>query len=78
VYAPRFRQEAIAAPAGEPARHTRSVDLAYEDVRAAFRHYLAKDNAGRPIVIAGAQSGGRHALQLLIRRTTVGLTVRRA
>jgi hypothetical protein len=64
VYAPRFRQEALLGPAGE--RRDRATDLAYQDVRAAFRHYLARDNAGRPIVIAGSQSGGRHALRLLI------------
>jgi hypothetical protein len=64
VFAPRYRQEALLGPAGE--RRDRATELAYTDVRAAFRHYLAHDNAGRPIVIAGSQSGGRHALRLLI------------
>lgn len=66
VYAPRYRQEAIGWPSSEPALHERSVTLAYEDVRAAFARYLAAQNAGRPIVIAGAQSGARHAVRLLI------------
>lgn len=66
VYAPRFRQEAIARPRSELALHERSIALAYEDVRAAFAHYLANHNDGRPIVIAGAQSGARHAVRLLI------------
>jgi hypothetical protein len=66
VYAPRFRQEALAYPESDEALHERSLELAYADVRAAFRHYLAHENHGRPIVVAGAQSGARHALQLLI------------
>lgn len=62
--APRFRQEALLGPAGE--RRDRATSLAYADVRAAFRHDLARDNAGRSIVIAGSQSGGRHAPRLRI------------
>jgi hypothetical protein len=66
VYAPRYRQEAIAYPRDHEAEHKASVAIAAEDVRAAFRHYLAHYNGGRPFLIAGAQSGGRHALKLLI------------
>jgi hypothetical protein len=66
VYAPRFRQEALLYPAREAERHERSIELAYQDVRSAFRHYMAHENGGRPIVLAGAQSGARHALRLLI------------
>jgi hypothetical protein len=64
IYAPRYRQEAIAGPDGP--RRERATEQAYADVRAAFRHYLEHENDGRPIVIAGSQSGGRHGLQLLI------------
>jgi hypothetical protein len=66
IYAPRFRQEAIAYPQGREAEHQASLEVAYADVRNAFRHYLAHLNQGRPFIIAGAQSGGRHALRLLI------------
>jgi hypothetical protein len=64
IYAPRYRQESLTAPAGD--RSTRSLDTAYADVRAAFRHYMERWNDGRPIVVAGSQSGGRHALRLLV------------
>ena len=66
VYAPRYRQEAIEWPKSEEALHEHSLDVAYADIRAAFEHYLATRNTGRPIVIAGAQSGARHAVHLLI------------
>jgi hypothetical protein len=76
VYVPRYRQEAIGYPQGHAAEHVRSLEVAAEDVRAAFRHYLAHYNNGRPFIIAGAQSGGRHALRLLIEEVA-GKPVRR-
>jgi len=66
VYAPRYRQEAIWYPQGYEAEHERSIEIAYQDVRDAFRYYIAHQNEGRPFIVAGAQSGGRHALRLLI------------
>lgn len=66
IYAPRYRQEAILRPEGAAAERQRALDVAYADVRAAFRHYLEHWNDGRPVVVAGSQSGGRHALRLLI------------
>lgn len=66
IYAPRYRQEAILRPEGAAAAHQHALDVAYADVRDAFRHYLEHWNDGRPLVIAGSQSGGRHALRLLI------------
>jgi hypothetical protein len=66
VYAPRYRQEAIAYPPGHEAEHRRSIEVAAEDIRAAFRHYLTNYSGDRPFIVAGAQSGGRHALRLLI------------
>lgn len=66
IYAPRYRQEAILRnPAFEDDRK-RAVAFAFEDVRRAFRHYVEHENDGRPLVIAGANSGARHALRLLI------------
>jgi hypothetical protein len=64
IYAPRYRQQALGGPQG--ARFDRATDVAYADVRNAFRHYLSHWNEGRPIIIAGSQAGGRHALRLLI------------
>lgn len=64
IYAPRYRQQALAGPQGP--RFDLATDVAYADVRDAFRHYLSHWNEGRPILIAGSQAGGRHALRLLI------------
>jgi hypothetical protein len=64
IYAPRYRQQALGGPPGS--RFDRATDLAYADLRTAFRHYREHWNEGRPIVIAGSQAGGRHALSLLI------------
>jgi hypothetical protein len=63
VYAPRYRQEAILVPEG--ADRDKALELAYSDVRRAFRYYLARYNQGRPLILAGANSGARHALRLL-------------
>jgi hypothetical protein len=41
------------------------LDLAYEDIKAAFEHYLKNWNDGRPIIIAGHSQGARHAVKLL-------------
>jgi hypothetical protein len=57
VYAPRFRQEAILRNPALEAEREKAVAFAYEDVRRAFR---------RPLIVAGANSGGRHGLRLLI------------
>ncbi|MBZ6379149.1 hypothetical protein B5C34_09225 [Pacificimonas flava] len=67
-FAPIYRQRSIPAMrrmiAGEtfaPDPH----DLAYADVKAAFRHYLATENAGRPFVLYGHSQGTRMLTQLI-------------
>jgi hypothetical protein len=66
VYAPRYRQASTAAlfaPAAlEPQR---AYELAYEDVSAAFEHYLATWNDGRPLILAGHSQGTLHVERLL-------------
>jgi hypothetical protein len=65
IFSPRYRQ---ASPVGigrmlgdgKPA-----VDLAYADVLRAFDYYLAHDNHGRPIILAGHSQGGLHLFNLL-------------
>jgi hypothetical protein len=42
--------------------------LAYSDVLAAFDHYLAVDNRGRGIILAGVGQGGLYVQKLLIDR----------
>lgn len=65
LYAPRYRQ----ATAGVFMRATpdgqRALDLAYQDVSAAFRHYLDHENHGRPFFLVAHSQGSAHALRLL-------------
>jgi len=39
--------------------------IAYGDVRAAWRHYLAHHNGGRPVVLIGHSQGSIHIIRLL-------------
>jgi hypothetical protein len=39
--------------------------IAYADVRAAWRHYLAHHNGGRPVVLIGHSQGSIHIIRLL-------------
>lgn len=66
VYAPYYRQAHLFAfytEDKEDAVH--ALDLAYEDVKAAFKFYLENHNQGRPIVIASHSQGSYHAIRLL-------------
>ena len=66
IYAPRYRQATLYSffdeqtPSGQAA-----LDLAYADLKAAFRYYLVHYNQGRPIIIAGHSQGTAHATRLL-------------
>jgi hypothetical protein len=53
-----------AAMTGQPMSPA-SGRLAYDDVRAAFRHYLANDNGGRPFVLVGHSQGSRMLQQIV-------------
>jgi hypothetical protein len=61
IYAPHYRQAALRALTATPA----AVDLAYSDVRRAFRWYVAHENHGRPFIIASHSQGSAHASRLL-------------
>ncbi len=66
VFAPRYRQAHITSfftpdkKSGEAA-----LDLAYEDVKRAFRYYLDNYNQGRPFLLAGHSQGTLHVGTLL-------------
>lgn len=61
IYAPRYRQVSVGALDKSP----QALALAYGDVAAAFRHYLAHENWGRPFIIASHSQGTIHAVRLL-------------
>lgn len=65
VYAPRYRQAAIAAFYDKGTDGTQALDFAYEDVKRAFQYYLDHYNQGRPIIIASHSQGTRHSRQLM-------------
>jgi len=70
TFAPIYRQATITAllagmnGTGSPAR---SLGLAYQDVVAAWRHYLEHHNRGRRFVLIGHSQGTIHLSQLLAR-----------
>lgn len=59
-FAPYYRQKSL-PHYGKPGVN----ELAYGDVKAAFLHYLAQDNVGRPFILAGFSQGSEHALHLI-------------
>jgi hypothetical protein len=67
TYAPLYRQGTIASIAVMLSGGDRApiLDLAYADVVAAWRHYLARHNNGRPYVLIGHSQGTLHLIRLL-------------
>ena len=67
IFAPLYRQATLysllAAARGQNVHP--DLHLAYEDVRAAWREYLARDNHGRGVILIGHSQGSRMLLQLL-------------
>jgi hypothetical protein len=60
VYAPHYRQASL-----KGLGDTGAVDLAYADIAAAFRDFIAHRNDGRPFIIAAHSQGVVHAIRLL-------------
>ena len=69
VFMPRYRQMVYNGFFVEKDEDRKSAaqafHLAYQDVDAAFRYYLAHENQGRPIIIAGHSQGSAHAIHLI-------------
>ncbi|MBF9224002.1 DUF3089 domain-containing protein [Hymenobacter ruricola] len=65
IYAPRYRQATIYSFLDKEPNGQKALELAYSDVRAAFRYYLAHYNQGRPFIIASHSQGTDHATRLL-------------
>lgn len=65
VFAPRYRQASLGSFLDRSGAGQRALDLAYGDVREAFRRYLQQFRQGRPFVIAGHSQGSALAIRLL-------------
>lgn len=69
IYAPHYREaqlQAFMPEKFEPG--TQALDLAYQDVEAAFDYYLKHYNQGRPFIVVGHSQGTTHAARLLEQR----------
>ena len=64
-FMPRYRQASSRAFVERDGEGARAYDLAYRDVRVAFRTYLAHYNRGRPFIVAGHSQGALHGLRLI-------------
>ncbi len=65
VYAPRYRQATLYFAIARNQDAWKAMDLAFGDVKRAFRHFLKHHNQGRPILLAGHSQGSLHGLRLL-------------
>ena len=65
MYAPYYRQAALTIYGLEPGEREPYLSLAYNDVAAAVAWYLAHENAGRPIILAGFSQGADMCYRLL-------------
>jgi hypothetical protein len=67
-YAPRYRQASLWSEMNVGGEGDGAFLLAYKDVLDAFDRYVAQDNRGRGVIIAGVGQGGLYAQKLLTDR----------
>ncbi len=66
VFAPRYRQAHIYSfYTPDRASGEAALELAYQDVKAAFLYFVKQHNQNRPFILAGHSQGTRHAGKLL-------------
>ncbi len=66
IYSPYYRQAHLYAfYTSNKSDAKNALDLAYEDVKAAFEYYLKHYNQGRPIIIASHSQGSLHGVRLI-------------
>jgi hypothetical protein len=68
VFAPRYRQAQIYAFFALEEGGYDALELAYSDIAAAFDHYMAEYNEGRPFIVAGHSQGALLTRWLLERK----------
>lgn len=68
VYAPRYRQATLWTYIGAEDQAGLALNLAYQDVAAAFDHFLATIDPAMPIVLASHSQGSTHLYRLLAER----------
>lgn len=66
IYAPRYQQVSLHVFQRTEADMQAPLDLAYEDVRRAFLHFVKHDGEGRPFFLVAHSQGSNHALRLLV------------
>lgn len=71
VWAPKYRQAAYGAFLLHSPDAQNALDLAYQDVLAAFDIFLAAQSKDRPVILAGHSQGSLHLLRLLKDRKDV-------
>jgi hypothetical protein len=70
VFAPRYRQAQIYVFFALEDGGNDALELAYSDIEAAFDHYMAEYNEGRPFIVAGHSQGALLTRWLLERKIT--------
>ena len=64
-FAPYYRQYGMTVGQLSREERERLENLAFSDLKAAFETYMAEDNGGRPILLAGFSQGAQHAIRLV-------------
>ena len=65
LYAPRYRQATLFTKFTHKYDSLAAQKLAFDDIRAAFQHYVSKSNPDRPLLLVGYGQGAFHALGIL-------------
>jgi len=65
LYVPIYRQAHLRSYSRYNSGGKQALNLAYADVKKAFKYYLKNYNNGRPIIIASHSQGTTHAIRLL-------------
>lgn len=65
MFMPKYRQAIFYSFVDKKENGKQALDLAYEDVRAAFYYYIEHLNEGRPFIFASHSQGSYHSKKLL-------------